>query len=298
MSSFQIPWKCLDLDETPTIAPKPTQKTQKTFAQVLSNICEIPTSQLPQPCVKGDDLTIMIPEEEYVANVDACKLNLHGRVIWPKGATPLTVVALKNKMATVWKDLSKWGVSSLGKGYYEFVFSSLEDVNRVRSVASWNLNPGFLKLFAWTRDFNPKAQRNSNAQVWVRFYGLSQEYWSKNILFTIAGSLGSPICTDANTAKPRIDRTFAQYVRVLIDMDISQTIRYKLLVERKGFAFFIDVNYENLQDYLFNCQSIGHYVEICKKLNQGEYYGKQHDVPGKKIQTARLEKVYVQKQDG
>ncbi|MCI67187.1 DUF4283 domain protein, partial [Trifolium medium] len=30
---------------------------------------------------------------------------------------------------------------SLGKGFYEFTFSSLEDVRRVRSIASWNLNP-------------------------------------------------------------------------------------------------------------------------------------------------------------
>jgi len=81
MSSFQIPWKCLDFDHTPTIATKSQNKTPKTFAQVLSNVCEIPTSQLPQPCVKGNDLAIMIPKEDYMANVDACKLNLHGRVI-------------------------------------------------------------------------------------------------------------------------------------------------------------------------------------------------------------------------
>lgn len=297
MSSFQIPWKCLDLEETPTIVAKSQQKAYKTFAQVLSNVCEIPTSQLPQPCVKGDDLAIMIPENDYSANVEACKLNLHGRVIWPKGATPLTVVALKNKLATYWKDLSKWGVSSLGRGYYEFVFSTLEDVNRVRSVNSWSMNPGLLKLFAWSKDFSPKTQRNSNAQVWVRLYGLSQEYWSKNILFTIAGSLGSPICTDVNTAKPRIERTFAQYARVLIDMDISQTIRYKLLVERKGFAFFIDVDYENIPDYCSNCKAIGHYVEICKKLMHNDEVVQQQEMPARNKQQSKPDQVYVQRND-
>jgi len=121
-------------------------------------------------------------------------------------------------------------------------------------------------LFAWSKDFNPKTQRNSTAQVWVRFYGLSQEYWSKNILYTGAGSLGTPIGTDAITTKPRIERTFGQFVRVLIDMDVSQTIRHKLLVERKGYAFFIDVEYENLPDYCTNCKTVGHYLEICKRL--------------------------------
>ncbi|PNX58546.1 pectin acetylesterase, partial [Trifolium pratense] len=139
--------------------------------------------------IEGADLAISIMEEDYEAGIEACKHNLHGRIIWPKGATPLTVSDLKNKLSTMWKDLSKWGVSSLGKGYYEFVFSTLEDVRRVRSIASWNLNPCMLKLFAWSKDFNPKVQQNVSAQVWVRIYELSQEYWRPNIIFAIASSI-------------------------------------------------------------------------------------------------------------
>ncbi|XP_013445716.2 stemmadenine O-acetyltransferase [Medicago truncatula] len=32
---------------------------------------------LPQPCIVGDELAIMIPENKYMAGIDACKLNLH-----------------------------------------------------------------------------------------------------------------------------------------------------------------------------------------------------------------------------
>ncbi|MCI08339.1 pectin acetylesterase, partial [Trifolium medium] len=197
MTSFDIPWKCLAGDSEPKIPtkeqPKEQPKVHRTFAQALTNICEIPLSQIPQPVVKGDRLSIQIPEDDYLAGMDACKHNLHGRIIWPKGSTPLSAVALKSKLSHIWKDLSKWGVFSLGKGFYEFIFSSLEDVRRVRSVASWNLSSGLLKLFAWSNDFNPKAQHNSSAQVWVKIYGLAQEYWRKNIIFTIASSIGTPI---------------------------------------------------------------------------------------------------------
>ncbi|MCI47086.1 F-box family protein, partial [Trifolium medium] len=103
---------------------------------------------------------------EYDVGIETCKHNLHGRVIWPKGSTPLRVEALREKLRTVWKDLGKWGITSLGKGFYELVFSSLEDAQKVRSIASWNLNPGFLKLFAWCRDFNPNVQQQTSAQVW------------------------------------------------------------------------------------------------------------------------------------
>jgi len=51
-----------------------------------------------------------------MTGLETCKQNLHGRVIWPKGAKPLTVLALKNKLSTLWKSIGKWGVTSVGKG--------------------------------------------------------------------------------------------------------------------------------------------------------------------------------------
>ncbi|KAK2368654.1 hypothetical protein QL285_081835 [Trifolium repens] len=232
MDSFCIPWPCVDPSPKQPEPEKTTPNPPKSFAKAVTNVCEISLSQLPQACVKGDRLAIAIPEMEYNAGLDACKHNLHGRIFWPKGSTSLTVSDLKSKLSVLWKDLSKRGVSSLGRGYYEFVFTTLEDFRRVRSIASWNLNPGFFKLFAWSRDFNPRVQQNSSAQVWVRFYGLSQEYWRPNMIFAIASSIGTPICIDSITAKPMLERTFGQFVRVLVDMDLSQTLRDKVLIER------------------------------------------------------------------
>ena len=60
-------------------------KVPKSFAQAISDVCDIPLSQLPQACVKGDRLAISITEKDYLANFDACKHNLHGRVIFPNG---------------------------------------------------------------------------------------------------------------------------------------------------------------------------------------------------------------------
>lgn len=298
MDPFCIPWPCVDLSPK---QPEPEinhLKPPKSFAQAVSNVCEIPLSQFPQACFKGDRLAISIPEGEYNTGLEACKHNLHGRIIWPKGSTPLTVVDLKNKLSTLWKGFSKWGVSSLGKGYYEFVFSTLEDVRRVRSVASWNLNPGLLKLFAWSRDFNPKVQQNCSAQVWVRLYGLSQEYWRPNIIFAIASSIGTPICLDSVTAKPMLERTFGQFARVLVDMDLSQTLRDKVLVERIGFAFFVDIDYENLPHFCTNCKMIGHHIGICKKLNFVADDTLDILAKDKKKLVKEPTKVFVPKSDG
>jgi hypothetical protein len=167
-------------------------------------------------------------------------------------------------------------------------------------VASWNLNSGFLKLFAWTGDFNPNLQKNTTAQVWVRIYGLSQEYWRPKILFAIVSSIGTPICTDAIAAKPMFDRTFGHYARVLVDLDISQTPRYQVLVERKGYAFFVDLEYENLPEFCSHCNMIGHYVEICKKVQGNVNYEEKqaNEDREKNKQKGEPSKQYVKKKDG
>jgi hypothetical protein len=88
------------------------------------------------------------------------------------------------------------------------------------------------------------------------------------------------------------ERTFGQYTRVLVDMDLTQTLRSKVLVERKGFAFFVDLDYENLPDFCTHCKMVGHYVEICKKLqNQDNTTGVAE--PKLKSKT-RVVKKYVQ----
>ncbi|WJX39138.1 hypothetical protein P8452_26715 [Trifolium repens] len=96
MGSFSIPWPCLDLCSNKPSEENTKPKAPISFSQAVNNVCEIPLSQLPQACVKGDRLAIAIPEKDYVAGMEKCKHNLHGRIIWPKGSTPLSVVAAKN----------------------------------------------------------------------------------------------------------------------------------------------------------------------------------------------------------
>jgi hypothetical protein len=289
MGSFSIPWSFLDCHSASSKSPIDDvilpKQPPRSFAQALNNVCDIPVSQFPQPVVKGDRLSIMIPEDEYMVGMETCKHNLHGRVIWPKGSPPLKVDALRCKLQTVWKDLGKWGITSLGKGFYEFVFSKLEDVQKVRSAGSWSLNPGLLKLFAWSSDFNPNVQHQTSAQVWVKIHGLAQEYWRPKILFAIVSSIGTPICTDAATSKSAFDRPFGHFARVLVDIDLRTSLRYNVLVERKGFAFFVDFEYENLPYFCDKCLIIGHDKSHCKRFppNVSVVDNGAKPMPGKKI---------------
>jgi hypothetical protein len=293
-----IPWLCLQ-DQTvkaPTAATS-APAVKISFSEAVSNVCDIPMSQLPLPVVKGDNIAITIPETEYQTGLSTCKHNMQGRVIWPKGTTPLKVGDLKAKLSPLWKSLGKWGITSLGKGFYKLCFSSLEDAQSVRSTGSWNLNPGILKLFSWTKDFNPNAQHISTAQVWLRIYGLSQEYWRQKILFAIASGVGTPICTDHLTNKPQFDREFGHLVRVLVDLDLKKKPIYRVLVERVGFAFFVYIEYENMPQFCHYCNVIGHDQGHCKRANPEKAKNDEELQNKTSVQIQAIKKTYAVAKD-
>lgn len=111
----------------------------KSFAQVVNNSFD---SQLPKPCLKGDSMAIKISESEYHVGVVDCKNILYGRLMLSKGDSPVKINDLRLKLSKIWSTSSSWTMVPLGKGYYEFSFSSLDDQKKVRSNGSWNVNPG------------------------------------------------------------------------------------------------------------------------------------------------------------
>ncbi|KAF1897548.1 hypothetical protein Lal_00036990 [Lupinus albus] len=262
-SNLQVPWPFLDgLDEESSIKKKEQIiKQGKTFAEAVKRTCEVSIASLPQPCFKGDVVAVKIPEDAYQDGLKRCRSHLHGRLILAKGDKPMKFVDLKTKLMDLWSMVGKWSMISLGRGFYEFTFSSVEDMLSICATGSWNLKPGLLRLSVWTPDFNPVLQKVTHSQCWIKIYGLPQEYWCPSIIFTIAGGLGSPISLDGTTT----NRAFGHFARVLVDINLKQPIPNKVQVERDGFEFLVDVEVENLPAFCTGCQSIGHLVSKCRR---------------------------------
>jgi len=62
-----------------------------------------------------------------------------------------------------------------------------------------------------------------------------------------------------------LDRSFGHYARVLIDLNLNDTLCHRILVERTGYAFFVDVEYENLPDFCSYCKCTGHYLKFVRE---------------------------------
>lgn len=72
-------------------------------------------------------------------------------------------------------------------------------MRQVWALGVVNLKPGFMRFSCWTKDFIPKAQAQTQAQLWVRLMHLTQEYRGKQTIFEIVSGLGSPLTIDEAT---------------------------------------------------------------------------------------------------
>ncbi|KEH37617.1 DUF4283 domain protein [Medicago truncatula] len=85
------------------------------------------------------------------------------------------------------------------------------------------------------------TQHNTNAQVWVRFLELPQEYWMERTLREIASAIGTPLLIDNATSK----HLFGHYARIQVDMHFSRKLFHEIV--RKG-------------------KNIGHDVTACRRI--------------------------------
>jgi len=138
------------------------------FAQALTGSTKTASNDnLPQPLIRGEQVSVKITEEVYEKGTAVCKHNLRGRLILNKGDKPYTKKDIQTKLQKVWKTTANWSMTSLGRGYYEFFFATENDKGNVWVAGTVNLKPGVLRLFEWAKDFNMHNQRNSHAQVWI-----------------------------------------------------------------------------------------------------------------------------------
>jgi len=88
--------------------------------------------------------------------------------------------------------------------------------------------------------------------------------------------------------------SFGHYVRVLVDMDLAEELRYRVLVESKGYTFFIDLEYENLLEFCAHYNIHGHHIDKCNKKRGMNKHIQEKDQPRRNYLVV-VRKKYLQK---
>ena len=110
----------------------------------------------------------------------------------------------------------------------------------VLGMGSLKLSSGFLRLFAWTKDFILAIIKSTKAQVWIRIHKLPLEYWKPRVIFSIIRGLGTPLSLNESTTR----KNRGMFARVLVDIDMLSPIPDHIWVERPDYTFVAGVEYE------------------------------------------------------
>jgi len=109
-------------------------------------------------------ITIQMSEEDYLAGLKGYKNHLHDIIVLSKGDKSLTHLDICKKLEGAWRSQVSWKASPLGKTFYEFAFSLLEDLRGILGVGSWNLSVGILRVFVYSKDFALATMNMTKAQ--------------------------------------------------------------------------------------------------------------------------------------
>ncbi|KAF9625925.1 hypothetical protein IFM89_027793 [Coptis chinensis] len=239
---------------------EPTRKSYAAAAAKPKYGRSIDTSSLPTPGMQGEYPTICLIEEEVDRGIQYYLKSLVGRLDLVK----MDLSKVKALVVEKWALLGECLVTPLGKGYLMFKFDKEEDFTKVWEQGSWLFDSQVLRLSKWTPNFSTEKETQSHAMVWVRFPGLSLEYWEVKNLLAMGKILGRPMHVDETTAM----RKLGYFASVFVDIDLSKKIPDKIWVESKkhGVAFWQDVQLGKLPDYWTHCKGVGHMVSSCRFL--------------------------------
>ncbi|KAL6218958.1 hypothetical protein ACLB2K_012165 [Fragaria x ananassa] len=134
-------------------------------------------------------------------------------------------------------------------------------LSRVWAKGVIALKPSTIPFLQWIPNFSPANQTNTNAQVWVCFWGLRLEFWEPRTLLEIASAIGVPVRIDPNTIQCR----YGLFARILVDVNLSGDLPADIVIKRNnGESFVQAVDYEKFPDLCSHCGNVGHCVRNCK----------------------------------
>ncbi|XP_057803405.1 uncharacterized protein LOC131018712 [Salvia miltiorrhiza] len=217
-----------------------------------------------RPTKEGNQFSLKIPQEMYLKEVENFKFALIGRLLSHKGDKPRFTLELKTELQHMWNISNEWQLIPLGKGYFTLRFSNAEDNALAKGQLLWELAKGQLRIREWMKCFDPFKVNSPLANVWVRIHYLPIDFWNPEIISGIGRFLGHPLTIDGASAA----RDFGQYVRILIEIDMSQPLPKTLLIDGETVSFHVEFVFENLPLYCSRCRITGHTPTMCRKLQQ------------------------------
>ncbi|XP_051121130.1 protein transport protein sec31-like [Andrographis paniculata] len=115
-----------------------------------------------------------------------------------------------------------------------------------------------MRVLKWTPDFKT-SEEPPHVPVWVTLPLLPLHMYHRDLLFTVAAGIGTPLKVDTPTAT----RSRCSHARVCVEIDLTKPLLHAFEIDVGTGVLEQKVIYERLPSFCSLCRHLGHKAEAC-----------------------------------
>ncbi|KAL2233749.1 UNVERIFIED_CONTAM: hypothetical protein Sindi_1107100 [Sesamum indicum] len=133
-----------------------------------------------------------------------------------------------------------------------------EDFSRLWLRRIWYIQGYPMRVFKWTPTFTP-SKESSIVPVWVSFPKLPAHLFRKEVLFTVASMIETPLQIDDAT----LNQSKLSKARACIELDLLKPRLEDFQIQICGATIVQRIEYEDIPHYCSLCKHVGHRDSDC-----------------------------------
>jgi len=221
-----------------------SEKIRPAASKFIKKLDEIP--EVPLPPALPRRAAVALAERGLVGQFTG---------LWP---SPHTV---QRWVERNWNSMvqGKIAIRFCGRGFFTFLFESVEDRNLIFRNGPYFMDTRGLYLNRWSPDFDPEMDVPSAVPVWVRLPHLPLHCWGDESVKAIGNAVGKYI----DRSEPR--ENMHACARICVEVDLGKGLPEAIKLKVDQWTHIQQVDYEQLPFKCKVCHEYGHFANRCSK---------------------------------
>ncbi|CAA0813200.1 Unknown protein, partial [Striga hermonthica] len=198
---------------------------------------------------------------------------LFGKII---GDRPANWIGVKRTMSNIWRLAQPMEIKELSPNYFQFIFQSKDDMQKVSNGINWSFENQYLVLKDWRTGISSKHSCFNELNIWVQVTNVPLNWLSTEVGLKI----GKAFKHVNNVVLANSGNHGRKILKLFVTLNLEEPLPRIANIRLGDQAAKVGFKYEKLLNLCHYCGMIGHLDRTCSKriedinnncLKEGQY---------------------------